>query len=506
VAIIDGNFACNLALAIMASAGLALYQPSAAAQNAPAKQITTGKQAAVEKEKEEDQDESDTAKKGAVALDEKEEKKLDEKEEKEEIAAGWRFGGTVNRALIFWNDGKNSGRNGWRGARFVDNDQDGGGLEVERKFQLENGWTMAPKVGFDISLIPSGSVSQTTSTGNGLVVALSDAVVEFDNKKWGNIAVGQGDSASNNANSLNLAYSNVLADAEVENWNNDFFLRSADNRLTRAKWGDFVHGTITGGTGMFVVLGTPKIMGFEGKVGVGQPNDIVLTGQPTMFKSHGLFTDAGIVYNRTWDRTFRVLAGVGVWNDTTEEPGAEEPTNNFGWGSSFAIRHIPTGLNVAVNYGWEKHTNQCAEPGEVTGRCRGEDQMLYFKGGIVRDFFEWGPTSIYGEYFNGWKKPNESDQDILRAFELNPDTAEELQRTIGTVWGFGVVQYIKPAGTRTFTTSLYAGYRHYSLDLNLIGADGRIVPSQKVNDISMIMVGMRMKWGEGKRAGRVLEE
>jgi hypothetical protein len=63
------------------------------------------------------------------------------------------------------------------------------------------------------------------------------------------------------------------------------------------------------------------------------------------------------------------------------------------------------------------------------------------------------------------------------------------------MWGLGVVHTNKAASTRAYTTDLYLGYRHYGLDLNLIGASGS-VPARKVNDLDVVMAGVRIRWGD----------
>ncbi len=103
----------------------------------------------------------------------------------------------------------------------------------------------------------------------------------------------------------------------------------------------------------------------------------------------------------------------------TEEVDAIEDTEDTGFGGSFAARHNPTGLNFAVNYAIESFTDDCAEPGAVSGDCRGNDEFLYLKGGLVRDFVEWGPTAFYGERYWGWTSPNESDRDVLCTLGLD---------------------------------------------------------------------------------------
>ena len=477
---INGKLVRSVALAATAVVGVMLYHASATAQNGK----ENGKKNGEENGKENG-------------------KKNGEEDEKDE--EGWKVIGKLNPALLIWNDGRNgapSGTGRRRGAYVVDNDQDNSGIALEGKFKLDHGWTAGLKFSLDTKVVHSDSVSQL-EPGGRTDFEVGDAHLELGHEKFGKIVLGHGDSASDGTSNVNLAGSNVLADAEVENWNGSFFLRAAGTGLTPLRWGDFFGGPQVGDTGRFITYWTPKVMGLEVGVAVGQPQEIFLyrSGRRPLFeeKTGGVLTDIGIKYEGKWADTFLVKAQFGAFKDTTEDRDAVEPTEDVGFGGSFAVRHIATGLNIAVNAGTKKYTNRCAEPGEVTGRCRGDDRFLYVKGGIVRDFFAWGPTALYGEHYRGRRAQNESDETVLRALELNLDEAEELKRSLQTVWGLGVVQTIKPDSTRNFTTDLYVGYRNFALEVDLIGAEGSGVPARKVNNFSAVMAGIRLRYGESDK-------
>jgi hypothetical protein len=416
---------------------------------------------------------------------------------------GWKFNAKINRPMLFWSDrGASIGNGRRRGAYNVDSDQDNTGIGLEGKFRINDGWTVGLKFSLDTKIAHSDSVSQLDRNGN-TAVKIGDAHVEFGHEKWGKIIMGQSDSASDGTNAVNLAGSNVLAKAEVEDWNSSFFLRAAGTGLTGLRWGDFFAGPQAGDGGRFISYWTPKVHGVEVGVAVGQGQDIFLyrnAGQPLFTqKSGGVLTDIGIKYSGIWDNAFNVVAQFGVFKDNTEDKGATEPTEDVGLGGSFAVRHIKTGLNIAVNAGSVRHTKRCESPGEVTGQCRGNDKFVYVKGGVVREFNSWGPTAFYGEHYRGWRAQNESDEVALRALEVDFEAAGELSRSLQKMWGLGVVQTIKPRDPKDFTTDIYVGYRNYSLNVDLIGASGGAVAARKISDISMIMAGVRLRWGESDK-------
>jgi hypothetical protein len=175
------------------------------------------------------------------------------------------------------------------------------------------------------------------------------------------------------------------------------------------------------------------------------------------------------------------------------------------WGAGIAVRHKPTGLNIAVNYSTEEHTDRCVDRGVVSGACRGDDEFVYVVGGIIRDLNSLGPTAFYGEYYRGTREWNESDPAKLAALELTPLQALELDESNATVWGFGVVQKINDAGKKDKAAAkeapaaepimeLYAGYKHFELDVDLVGLHPTThtrmdVPSKKLNDFDAVMTG-----------------
>jgi hypothetical protein len=508
----SGSWLRGLTLALMTAASLALWHASVAAQSANSRPSAEDQGA--------DEDENGSG--GASDEDDGEGKGQDEGEE--EPKSPWTLSGIVNRAFLMWDDGR-------RGARLVDNPQDSTGFALEGEFDLGRGWTLGTTFALDTFYASADSVDQIDPNGDGFVAELTHAYFEIGHEKWGKIVLGIQDSASDEIDNINLSGSDVIADASIENWNNNFFLRGigagiglATGRtplptvgggeegeedeiggnagLAELRWGDFLNGPLAGeGSARLITYVTPEIMGFEGAASVGIPQELfLLRGSKYVYdqRGNGLFRDIGVRYSADWANLIRVRAGIGVWKDDTEEKNAEEPTDDSGWAGSLALLHIPTGLNIAVNYGVETHGNRCIEPGGVSGRCRGDDRFIYTKGGIVRDLFDWGPswgpTAFYGEYYKGWKAQNETDEDVLRFAELNFGEAEELKGSDATMWGLGVSQTFKSTGAFPVLAEVYVGYRHYELDLRLIGADGPVA-SRGIKDFDVIMAGVTIRWG-----------
>jgi hypothetical protein len=441
----------------------------------------------------------------ADAADSNEEKKAD-------AEPNWVLSGILNRALLLWDDGE-------FGITSVDNPQDTTGILLEGNYELGNDWSIGADFGIDASYASADTVDQLDLDGDGAIIELTYAFGKLAHEKLGEIVIGQADSASDDIDNINLAESDAVSDASGENWIDEFFLRAAgisgDSGLATGKsnafnagdgqvrWGDFIDGNLGGESGRFITYISPEVRGFEFAAAVGQPQEIfLLRTDDFQFndKTGGVYWDLGLRYSGEFGKAFRIEGGIGYWMDTSEEKGAEEPTEDMGAGGSFAIRHLPTGLNVAVNYADESHTDDCADPGEVSEDCRGDDRVLYLKGGIVRDIVKLGPTAFYGEYHKNWKAQNESDEDVLRTLERFEDKAMELKSSEVVMWGAGIVQHFNSVRPSISAIQMYFGYRHYELDVDLLGDSGPVA-ARNIEDVDVFMGGLTIHWG-GAREDR----
>jgi hypothetical protein len=435
----------------------------------------------------------------------------DAEENGEQVAADeehktWVLSGILNRALMVWDDGDQVAVNS------VDNPQDSSAVELNGEFELANGWTADVSAVLDTMWVSADTVNQIDWKGEGFVAELPYLFAELGHDNYGRIIIGLTDSASDEIDNINLAGSDAVADASFDSFVSNFYLRAedipGDAGLTTGapnsfgedlRWGDFIEAKFAGASGRFITYVSPEIEGLEAAAAIGQPQEIFLVRGDRGFefndRTGGVFADAALRYLKDVNSTFRIEAGAGVWSDTTEEEGATEPTEDLGFGSSLAIRHNPSGLNASLNYGNISHTDDCAEPGAVTGECRGDDTFLYAKGGVVRDFIDWGPSAFYGEYFKSWRDLNESDPDVIDTLfpgEEPPEDLAEIESSEVTGWGFGLVQRIE-----AINTEMYVGFRHYALDIDLIDDDGPI-ETQEFEDMMTVVAGLTLHWGGRK--------
>ncbi len=373
----------------------------------------------------------------------------------------------LNQAMLIWNDGVDTGSN------IVGSSPDGTNITVEGESEFGDGWTTGFVFGLDILNSQSDTVDQFDATGDGSDVELSDLFLTLGRENWGLLVFGYAGTGSDGVDSINAANADALASPDVSDWNANFFVRGNDLDLdAEIRWGDYIDGAMAGDTRNVIYYETPEFYGLKAAAAYDGVD----------------YWDVGLHFDKEWNDQVAVGAAIGYWNNTTGEPDSDEPVDDSGWGGSIAVRHLPTGLNLAFNYSTADHTNRCEEPGEISGACRGDDHVYYVIGGIERDFTGLGDTSIYGEYYNGQKAWNESDSEKLAAFELFEDTATELSDSTVTVWGAGVVQYIENT-----SASFYLGYRHYALDVDLIGEDGPVA-SKALKNFDIVMTGVRIKF------------
>ena len=406
--------------------------------------------------------------------------------------------GVVNRALLFWDDGVEHNVYG------VDSPQDGSAILFEGEVEIGRGWKAGFVIGLDTLVSSSDTLDQFIDSSGGRV-EVSDVYWWVSNEKYGTVRLGLTDTASDGVDNINLAESDAAADVEVGNWLASFFLRAGNGELLDLRWGDFLP-SVAGDTINTVTYVSPIYKGLEFAASSGRDD----------------YRDVGLRYSETWAKSIIVRAGIGYYRNTTEEePDFIEPIEDSGVGASLAFRHIPTGLNIGVNYGWQDHTDRCAEPGQVSGKCRGDDQFFYVKGGLVREWSSLGPTALYGEHYYGRRHLNESDPEVLGAllsapgdFDVDPDNpdptkpAAELRQSTVRVWGFGIVQKIgedkligsdepkDPGEKKEYAgvweeapIELYLGYRHYEIDVDLVSSDGGPAQARKLKDFDAVMGG-----------------
>lgn len=380
--------------------------------------------------------------------------------------------GVINRSILYWDDGRE------RNTYIVDPAADATAVKFDGSAKLGGGWKAGYTLKIEGVVAGSDTVDQGTPLGDPALVKVDRSYFTIEQEKIGKVMVGRNNSASRGVDNLNLSESE-MADGEVNDWMGGFFLRARNGALlSDLRWGDFVLGKFAGAKSEFVTYVSPKFNGFEVSAAAGKDD----------------YSDVALRYSGEWAKLLKVRAGIGYFVDTTERPPSDpaKPTENVrdrGWGGSLAFLHIPTGLNLSVNHGRMGHTDQCLERGAVSGKCRGDDQFTYLKGGIVQKLNSLGPTAFYGEHYWGRSTHNDSKTDTVDALALNPVVAPtELKGSRSKVWGFGLAQQIEDSGVQ-----LYIGYRHHDIDFDLIDATGSVA-QKGIKGLDIVFSGVKIEF------------
>jgi hypothetical protein len=166
------------------------------------------------------------------------------------------------------------------------------------------------------------------------------------------------------------------------------------------------------------------------------------------------------------------------------------------WGIALSAMHAPTGLFLqghynAVDYGGLAIGAASGYWGQSTVNKKDTAQWL-IQGGISKNWFGYGNTSLYGEYgvATDWGADNGA---AGRTFATAGFTAVNgVTDTEMTIWGVGLVQKFDAAAT-----DLYVGYRHMEADITCttVACAGAVAaPGSKLSTeaIDVIVMGARV--------------
>jgi hypothetical protein len=346
--------------------------------------------------------------------------------------------GQVNRAILIWDDGKDSD------AYVVDNDTSSTRAGFIGKATVRDGWS----AGYRIELEFKDSASDDVFNGNDEGAGDNDIRTRqanwyIDSKTLGRITLGQQSPATDDITIISLGAS--MSDAGLH-YNNNFGLRLKSSvqlqngllfpagTLTNLKWSTLAH-TVDTFRGDFLRYDTPILNGFLLSGAWGE-NDI---------------WDAALRHQFEWNGV-RVASGVG-YMDNGELKFSDVR------GSVSAI-HEYTGLFLTAAGGVRDDnvvTFAIAELGEFE---IDEDSYFYFgQLGVSKQWFPAGKTTIYGEYghYN-----NFGVGAILRdAIKTGiPEIGISLDNEIERL-GFGVEQTIDASALL-----LYANFNYYKAEVS----------------------------------------
>ena len=197
---------------------------------------------------------------------------------------------------------------------------------------------------------------------------------------------------------------------------------------------------------------------------------------------------------------FKVEAriGYGQSRDSSEAPSIECMATNVAnasndadcqtLGGSLSIMHRPTGLYGNVAGGWFEDRNVKSAPVFAGLDAEAESSFFAFEGGIQREWFDIGPTTLFGQYYRMDGGAN-ARLTVPAGDAINSIGADAgIASSAVTMWSAGVTQDIASAQTK-----LYAFYRHYNADITLADS-GQLQASEPLKDLAIVMAGALIRF------------
>ena len=178
---------------------------------------------------------------------------------------------------------------------------------------------------------------------------------------------------------------------------------------------------------------------------------------------HGFKLAFGIGYERTTEGT---NSGAGSERNCLVGVGSDSRCEQMGLSGS--IMHVATGLFINGTYGWRKDLL-------TAGVANQDDTSVHWSvmGGIEKNFFGYGKTTLFGEY-QSW------EIGLNNTFKT-PGLAEGQMN----MWGLGINQSIEAAAM-----DLYIQYRNYTD----IETRTNVGVATGMQDVQMVMGGAIIKF------------
>jgi len=436
--------------------------------------------------------------------------------------------GQINEGVLWWDDGIESN------AYVVTNENSRSRFGFRGDARINSEWSAGYLLEIGVRIANSAAVNQYVddNTSSTASLDLRHSAWYIESNRLGRVWVGHTSMATDGITEINLSNAGSFANNDVNNWGGGMFLRLKNGPRLAVASGDALVGLSWNGI----------LSQANANVGEGDRRNLVRYVSPTFagftFSSswgEDDFWDVALRYANEFNGV-RVAAGIGYqkWTDgdaqaIVPEPFfgggfASVPTGSQGdrgcadlhfvdpdafpfrsdhdvdcWalGMSGSIMHVPTGLYIHGAYGYLKDKNrrelfalQAFDLGDelLLPNVEERDEHWYIQGGIERNFFGIGKTTIYGEYFKantGAGLSNGNVRNIGGLFYptltvVDPETEDDITlapfgaitKSEVSMWGLGIVQSIDAAAM-----DLYLGYRNYSGNFTAV-----IVPTEGVDE------------------------
>ncbi len=280
--------------------------------------------------------------------------------------------------------------------------------------------------------------------------------------------------------------------------NGGFFIRGPQGQYYATTWGNIGDpASASSGRTELVRYDSPTYHGFIYSAVVAEAGDYWGTMLRYANEFSGIRIAGALGYERITDIATPAAGSVGPTNAAFTGPRPDITA----WGIALSAMHVPTGLFIqghynAVDFGDIAPGAASGYWGQGTVGPKKDVDHWFIQGGITKNWFGYGNTTLYGEYgqANDWGADQGAGRNFAGTNGLT--TVNGVTDTQLTIWGFGVAQNFDAAAT-----AVYAGYRHMEADITCTGAGGVGVctgaagaaPTKlRTEDIDVITMGARV--------------
>ncbi len=412
--------------------------------------------------------------------------------------------GQVNEAVIFWDDGFEDN------IYVVSNNNSRTRFRFVGDAKIGNDWSAGYLLEIGARYANSGSRNQTTPGGgsNANQIDIRHSAWWLENKQLGRLWVGKTSSATDGITEINLANLNTVGSGDA--WIGGFFLRNANGTLSSNKWNSITPSfagawNIDGDRNAVVRYVSPTYMGFTTSSAYGE-DDFWDTALRYAGEFNGVRVAAGIGYKQQWDNVGKTGSDGSQCADLNAGNNSVSTVDCHVISGSASIMHVPTGLFLTgayAQYTDENRRQLYANNGNIRG-VKDEDTYWQIIGGIERNWFGIGKTTLYGEYArhetgagltNGANTPAGTQGGVSCAFGAptgtvtNPNVGVQngsgcLSSSDVDIWGLGINQEVSAAAM-----DIYVSYRHFSADVTTTNNLGTISSNANIKDFDAVMAG-----------------
>jgi predicted porin len=387
--------------------------------------------------------------------------------------------GQVNEAVMFWDDGFEEN------AYIVTNDASRTRFGFKGDAKIADGWKAKFKIEVGIRTASSKRSNQDDPVGLETNFDLRHAWWAIESKKYGTIHVGHTPTALEEVTESNVAGTGSVGKfTDVEDSGLGMSLVDTAGNYSTVQWRRLIKHT-----------GDPP--------GEGERRQAVWYVSP---KFSGFWVEAGWGGDDFWDvgvrfaedvGDFEIEAGIAYGQSSMEDSGdnttfacvAETNDEECSTvGGSVSAMHKPTGLYASFGAGWFKDENILSNA--VFAGADNESTFWAVEGGIQKEWFPIGKTTLFGQYYDYQGGANARQDFASNAFSGNPGGISQIFSSDLEMWGLGAMQELKGAGMK-----LYVLYRHYEADLTLVET---AAPANKLDvdleDLDILMTGAIIKF------------